>query len=366
MRGWIAVPVSLRLNPFSQGPAGGRGIGNRPGGRGREQERDMRNRMRMLQAATALLYMGPLLGGLAGYGPALVVPFISIFMLWLVLLRPHRWPQEAREWLTLPAWGAALTLLLSQTLFVAVLFGVGRGIGGVMGFLPMFHPLLPVAVSFLALPLMRLVWNPELALETDETIDEVIGRARLRRGGAKPPAPVADDALAGLLAISEAAGDEAEVMVEHLDRFLDTGDVWARLAALTDVLHGTPAGQHGALRIAVILRATDPCPQPEGAVPGELRTAFAAAGAAPDLLALLAVRGAALLRRLPAAAGHFPPARLVADLAADCGEEAAARALRNLAAALRAHEEAAVPGEKPVRPATRVYAPGAVPTARGA
>ncbi|VDC33303.1 hypothetical protein [Pseudogemmobacter humi] len=328
----------------------------------------MRNRMRMLQAATALLYMGPLLGGLAGYGPALVVPFVSIFMLWLVLLRPHRWPQEAREWLTFPAWGAALTLLLSQTLFVAVLFGVGRGLGGVMGFLPMFHPLLPVAVSFLALPLMRLVWNPELSLESDETIDELIIRAR--RSGARPPAPVADDALALLLALSNRVGDEAEVMVGHLDRFLDTGDVWARLAALTEALDGAPPGQHEALRIAVILRATDPCPQPECAVPGELRTAFAAAGAAPDLLALLAVRGAALLRRIPGAAAHFPPARVVADLAADCAGDAAVRALDTLAAALRAHEEASVPEEKPLRAAAaaapRVFAPAPLPAARGA
>jgi hypothetical protein len=54
---------------------------------------------------------------------------------------------------------SVLTQVLTQVLLVAVLFGIGRGIGGVAGNMPMLHPFLPLAISFFALPLSRLVWN---------------------------------------------------------------------------------------------------------------------------------------------------------------------------------------------------------------
>jgi len=39
-------------------------------------------RIRMLMAATALLYLGPLLAGLAGFGWPMVYAFATIFTLW--------------------------------------------------------------------------------------------------------------------------------------------------------------------------------------------------------------------------------------------------------------------------------------------
>ncbi|NPD15446.1 hypothetical protein HOY34_09560 [Xinfangfangia sp. D13-10-4-6] len=292
----------------------------------------MNHRKSLLQGATVQLYMGPLLAGLAGFGPALLPPFIAIFMLWLVLLRPHRWPQSGAEWLKPDALLLTLTLLVSQTLFVAVLFGVGRGLGGVLGYLPIFHPTLPLCLSLLALPLMRLVWSPELALENDETIDQDLWAAA--QSGEARPAVSAQLAMSELFALSERGRADAGQMLDALDHYLDTGDIWSRLAVLAASLDTSPANEHVALRRAVILKSTDPLPQSQFAVPGEIRTAFAAAGTSDDLLALLALRGRALLQKQPSAAHYFPPRAVVTDLAANSAGGTAALALADLAAEL--------------------------------
>ncbi|WP_143040499.1 hypothetical protein [Rhodobacter sp. 24-YEA-8] len=296
----------------------------------------MTDRKRLIQATTVLLYMGPLLAGLAGLGAAYLPPFVAFFMLCLVMLRPHKWPQRFGEWLTLGAGLAALTLLCSQTLFVALLFGVGRGIGGVLGFVPLFNPLLPVALSLVALPLLRLAWGPELALVTGKTIDQLLWTDEADAGPPRPVPASAEAALSDLFALAEDGETEVGVMLEQLEHFLDTGDIWSRLAALTAALNDGPANQHLALRTAVIVKATEPFPDADYTVPGEMRMIFAAAGCSEELLSLLSLRGRALLHRIPAMAPYFPPAGVVRDLAGGCEGSAAARALRDLAAALAA------------------------------
>lgn len=99
------------------------------------------------QAATALLYFGPVLAGLAGFGWTLLPPFVLIFTLRLMLLRPHLWPQSYRAWASSPALLDMLAQVLIQILLVALLFALGRGIGGVLGHISTFDILLPIAVS---------------------------------------------------------------------------------------------------------------------------------------------------------------------------------------------------------------------------
>jgi len=292
----------------------------------------MRLRMRVLQAATAVLYMGPLVAGLSGFGWAMLPPFVAIFVLWLVILRPHQWPQSHAEWLTRDAWLAAGAQVLSQTLLVAVCFGVGRGIGGALGTLPMLHPILPVALSFAALAVARSFWDTDRALAEGLSIDELMYPAP------QPPAPVrlpttTDAAVAELLA----QPDDAPLSKAgpFLEEMLEDGDAFARLTALVDALTPAPAARHRSLRAALILWATDPAAFAAGTAPGALRAAFAAAGQDADLLRLLVPRAVALARAVPDRADQFPDPAVIEDMARRGMPVDLAQALGQLANAVR-------------------------------
>ena len=62
--------------------------------------------------------------------------------------------------MTLDAWVAVSARAVVQLLFVVVLFGVGRGIGGILGAMTWFPAALPVAISFLSIPIARMIWDP--------------------------------------------------------------------------------------------------------------------------------------------------------------------------------------------------------------
>ena len=66
-------------------------------------------RLRVLQIATACLYLGPLLAGLGGYGWRVVPVFAAIFLLWLIALRPQEWPQSRADWMQPDTWMAMVT-----------------------------------------------------------------------------------------------------------------------------------------------------------------------------------------------------------------------------------------------------------------
>lgn len=163
-------------------------------------QRESARRARLLQGATALLYSGPLLAGLAGYGWAAVPVFAAIFGLWVVSLRPSLWPGRGMSPVPL------LSKLAVQVLLVAVSFGVGRGLGGVAGVVPSFVAVLPVALSFLALPLARMVFTTAPEPLTAEAMVAVLGdqpadlpdpelQARLAAMARVVPAPALRDAL---------------------------------------------------------------------------------------------------------------------------------------------------------------------------
>lgn len=112
----------------------------------------MLNRITALRLATALLYFGPLLAGLSGAGWAFIPIFVVLFVLWLLFLHPEL--STSREWLAL------LERAAVQALLVAILFGIGRGLGGVTGLQLPLPVWLTVMFSVAAIILGRIICNP--------------------------------------------------------------------------------------------------------------------------------------------------------------------------------------------------------------
>lgn len=258
----------------------------------------MLTRIRLLKAATALLYVGPLFAGISGLGWGMVAPFVGVFIVWLMVLRPEQWPATPQEWLTLPAWGAALTQLLSQILLVTVLLATGRGIGALAGFAPVVNPILPLALSFLAIPLCRMLWDAREAANQGVFLDEEAEIAQAPRAAAEAAA-----AVVPLLNLPDGAPD-AEVMSKTATALSGlAADL--RLDALCAAL-AKPDRSHAALRRALVLW----CSEPEIVAPARVSNAmargFALSDRNPDILRLYLPRAIALIAAFPDRAAEFP------------------------------------------------------------
>lgn len=134
----------------------------------------MFDRTILLRGATALLYLGPLLAGLAGFDWVLVLVFTLLFLLWLLVLRPETWPTQDRDWLTPRPWIALFARAAVQCLLVLLCFAIGRGIGHVLGFETALPFWVPVALSAVAILLGRLAWDPNKAQEVDRFLDDAL------------------------------------------------------------------------------------------------------------------------------------------------------------------------------------------------
>ncbi len=269
------------------------------------------NRMRFLQGAAALLYLGPLLAGLGGYGWRVVPVFAAIFVLWLIILRPQHWPRDLGAWRAASVWAAALGAALMQVLLVAVCFGIGRGLGGIMGFLPLLHPMLPIGLSFLAIPLCRLIWDPWKAEEMDRFLDQAIQQI-------SRPTPsdfsAADAAVSSLLALPGTA--PADEVAAQLAQVLDHPQSWARLDMLVVALDRLNPNRD-ALRRAVILWGTGAGVVTSGRPPGTVDSAFQVAGHDPAMLRLFLPRALALIADHPTRHDSFPSPRDLAEVMDD-------------------------------------------------
>jgi hypothetical protein len=270
----------------------------------------MLTRMRLLRGATTLLYIGPLLAGLCGFGWEMVAPFVAIFVVWLMVLRPEQWPASPDEWLTGQAWLAALTQVLSQVLLVAVLFGIGRGFGGIAGFLPMVSPYVPLSLSFLAIPLCRMMWDAREAADQGYFLDDEAAEAHAPRALVE-----AGTAIVPLLNLPEAAKD-AEISAALTHTF-DVLNPEIRLRALAAALE-RPSRRHAALRRGLMQWVSEPEVVAPGHIPNSMAMAFGFAGDDPDLLRIYTPRALALIAAFPDRATDFP--------APDALREAAARA----------------------------------------
>jgi hypothetical protein len=263
----------------------------------------MLSRMRLLKGATALLYIGPLFAGMCGFGWGLVAAFTAIFVVWLMVLRPEQWPSSPEEWLTGDAWLAAVTQILSQVALIAILFGIGRGIGALAGFVPVVNPVLPLSVSFLAIPVCRMLWDAREAADQGYFLDEEAEAAHAPRVAAEAGTAVIP--LLNLADDAPAADTNAAVA-----RVLSVPTAELRLKALVAAL-SNPARSHLALRQALTLWGSEPEVVAPGHVPNAMSAAFAFAEGNPDLLRLYVPRALALISAFPNRAAGFPaPARL--------------------------------------------------------
>ncbi|HLQ17968.1 MAG TPA: hypothetical protein VK146_03230, partial [Tabrizicola sp.] len=265
----------------------------------------MLTRMRLVKGAAALLYIGPLTAGLCGFGWGMVLAFAAIFVVWLMVLRPEQWPAAPAEWLTASAWLSALAQVLSQVLLVAVLFGIGRGLGGLadIGTLAI-DPLMPLSISFLAIPLCRMLWDSREAASLGYYLDEEAESAHSENA-----AGAAATAIIPLLNLPDTAPDVA--VSEDVARILDVPAADLRLNALTAAL-ANPSRSHTALRRALVLWATEPEIVAPGLVSESMSNAFDIAHGNLDLLRLYVPRAMALIAAFPNRASDFPaPASLI-------------------------------------------------------
>ncbi len=263
----------------------------------------MTTRLRLLQGATALLYMGPLLAGLSGHGWAMVLPFVAIFTLWSVILRPHLWPtpdQVRRP----EALVALASLLATQALLVVICFAFGRGFGGVMGLRVALPFWFPAALSFLSVPLSRLTW-PKPSQDFDPLAH------RLGTAAPEGPGPL----MTALTRLPDTAS-ELQLQAHLMASRADPQDLREALAAAPGPVFAR----------ARVIQATDP----------EMAAFFAGSRYAaslfpptPEDLSLYATRALRVLEDDPTLAADFPPpAALRAAMAQD---PAAALALGRLA-----------------------------------
>lgn len=264
----------------------------------------MLTRMRLVKGATALLYIGPLIAGLCGFGWEMVASFSAIFVVWLMVLRPEQWPATPGEWLSGSAWLAALAQVLSQILLVTVLFGVGRGLGGLADIGPLtVNPTLPLAVSFLSIPLCRMLWDSREAASMGYFLDE---EAEAAYSGSLAYQSVT--AIIPLLNLPDGAPDVQVTAAVAAALDVPTADL--RLNAATAAL-AHPDRSHAALRRALILWATEPEIVAPGQIAGSMDSAFSIANGNFDLLRLYVPRAMALIAAFPNRAADFPePSRL--------------------------------------------------------
>lgn len=283
----------------------------------------MQNRLRLLMGATALLYLGPLLAGLAGFGWLQVPVFVALFVLWLVILRPQRWPSRLAGWKKPEALVTLAAQTATQALLVLVCFGIGRGIGGVTGLVLPLPELLPIGISLLAIPLSRMIWNPWQGPEIDRFSGGVM--ATTAGGGLAAAAQLATELLKPLAALpADTPVAEVEAHLAALARHLDP-------ATLRDALLDDPGP--GLLR-ALMIHASQPATLAALAGSDYPAQAFSAAGSDAPLLGLLAARLSAVLRVTPALAADFPEPKAVLGAADRSPDPGTAAALRDLARAL--------------------------------
>lgn len=266
----------------------------------------MHNRLRWLMGATALLYIGPLMAGLGGYGWPLVPVFLVLFLLWQFILRPQNWPRQFHEWTQYQAWATLFSNAAIQLLFVALLFGIGRGIGGALGFVPPYGEMLPVAISFLSIPLARMIWDPWKVNEINNLIDHAIDQI------AHPGNPVEASELRTARRMIAPLADLPDdttpaVVAQHLlalSAHAEPGHI------RTALLERARADAGRAELIAMILHCTDPAliVQVNGDGP---TLALQLLQEDPDLVALFATRLAQAMPQDPEIWGKSPSVDLL-------------------------------------------------------
>jgi len=305
-------------------------------------------RHRLFLVASALLYMGPLVAGLAGYDWQMIPVFTLIFLLWLVVMRPATLPANLADWMSAKVLVTFVGLLLVQVVLVSLCFGIGRGIGGIMiGALATVPVWVPPLMSLMSVPLARLLWNPAASSpEMDAFLDKATAdllamnarlgashdqdsqalSAQLARARTEA-APFVD----ALRALPETAGDAAiEAILQRSGSQIPPTSLLDALSALADAGQITPLQ-----RRAFILQMSDTACADLHLGTGQIARAFEIAGEHGPRLKLFAERTAQLLTARPIAMMDAPATARVRDAAPRHPvAESALRALADQMAAL--------------------------------
>ena len=287
-------------------------------------------RHRLLQIVTLLLYLGPLVAGLARHGLAVLPAFVAIFVLWQILMRPADWPRRPADWTGDGVIAGALARVLLMVVLVALCYALGRGLSGAVGAAPAVPLAVPLLMSFIAVPLARLLWNPAEAAAMDGFLDDAIARLET----AAPPGAAAhlaeDQALAQRL-LEPLAGFPAdtppETIAAHL-RAMATQVEDARLRAALMARMGQ-GDAPAPLVMALALHASD-ARLIEALGGDDTARAFHALPDHPAALAQFATRAKAALAADADLWGGFPDADSLAARAERMAGSAAEGPLRAL------------------------------------
>ena len=284
-------------------------------------------RYRLFLISTALLYMGPLVAGLAGFGWQMIAEFTAIFMLWLVVMRPAMWPEAVADWGNRRVLARFMFWAVIQAVIVAFCFAIGRGIGGTAGTLPPMPVWVPPLMSLLAVPVSRILWNPsaanpEMAAYVDRATLETDARTVSAKGTTTGARQQADEAarravelampwVKRLAALPETTREQDLMML--VNAALQETSPLALLQSMSKVIDGP--GQSTALRRAFVMAATDT--EIAGMVLGQglLSRAFDLAGEDATRLRLFAERCARLLRQRHLALMDTPQVARMIDVA---------------------------------------------------
>ncbi|MDZ4134807.1 MAG: hypothetical protein U1D06_04315 [Paracoccaceae bacterium] len=310
----------------------------------------MQNRLRLLMGATALLYFGPLLAGLGGFGWAVAPVFGVIFILWQIVLRPHQWPRNWADWRRPEMLVGMAARSLMQVLLVTVCFAIGRGLGGVMGVLPPFSVMVPVGISFLAIPLARMIWDPWKMAEMDAMLAEAIATVEAAKQAGQLGDAGADwQALAApILALPDTTADNDAFAVLAVTMHPDHAK--GLCAALNAAFRSAPEAYLAARR-GLILWATDAAEAENFLYQHLAKDMLDATGTDPALIRLFSSRALVMLESLPEAWPDLPGPGELRDAALPLTDTKAVRALRNLADAIDLAAAQADAAQAAMRPA---------------
>lgn len=258
----------------------------------------------LLQVVTLLLYVGPLVAGLAGHGWSVLPAFAAIFVLWQIIMRPADWPRGLDRWRDPGVILGALARVALMVVLVGICLGTGRGIGGALGFISGVPVAAPLALSFLSIPLARLFWDPVKAAELDAFVDDAL--LQVAAAGTIPPPARRDPMVDALLRLPDNA--DAGGILPLLDGLAQADGGAGRFDELVMALTAA-SPPRTALRRALILWASDPDHAPARQRLASVSTVWEVAGPDHDLHRLWLERAGAVLAAHPALWDHLPEPR---------------------------------------------------------
>jgi hypothetical protein len=288
-------------------------------------------RKNLLQGATAFLYLGPMLAGLAGHDLLVLLPFTLLFVLWVIVMHPADWPRRRDSWGKSDTWVKATAQVAVQLLLVLVCLGIGRGIAGVVGIVLLIPVGFPLSLSLLSIPLCRILLAAGGEAKTEAradpnmpTLDEL---------------EVADHMLAPLSEL--APYTPTEVLERHLAAMAT--HVSARALTQSLMTHAASAKAPAVIRRAFVLRATDPAIAVASQTNHAIAGAFQVARKDADLLTVFASRALNLIRVYPQLSPGFPHHSDVTEAAVLAMDANLRRLLTDLADVL----ELSTPAKRP-------------------